>query len=520
MWYFSTSLAFLKQMQHNKRMVFDKYDQITKAAFDSTHVLQVETEGDPPSFEAGVVNILRQGGVPEQYLAGLGGEPVGSDAWLDAFRGVVYKAEDVVVDTAIGGVLAAIAPASVLVAFEGGMAKLRQSWASATEKSRQEKRGKMHPGSWVYINNGQEPGQVGHDELRRRLVEKPQPEDNVSIGFYIALAAGLRVAVFNFRLFREEHVLIDDVFLVDGFKARELDDNPLLSSIRDLKFVEPPQPKLDHNVPTDPGTEVILNEELYHIVQCEGSMALIEDEHGQRFTVSIEKLTRGRVKHNNVWNYQTGKPFLTGFESGSPAPCFAGQWVWVAARAEIAETGAAMHELAVVWKLEADGVHVVLAVDGVVRTFSEGTFRPVTDDLVELMSLRKIFNIFRREVLEGGDTKTHNLGQYELLFCLGKVNEEQIKFVPGFPKGDPVIAAGLHKEPTVGDGGRAAAEDAKNEISKATGIPPGDVDPGHSETQEAVDNGPDEGLWGYGVMLALGLFLYNSVDVNIDILAF
>ena len=501
-------------------MVFDSYDQITKASFEWGKAIDLKRSADMPSFEAGVVDVLRQGGVPEQFLAGIGGETVGSDAWLDAFRGVAETAEDVVIDTAITGLLAAIAPASVVVALEGGIAKLRESWSTATAKSRKEKRGKLQPGDWVYINNGQEPGHTDKDELRRRLVEKPQPEDNISIGFYIGLAAGIRVAVFNFRLFREEHALIDDVYQVEGLKAYELDQNRMMSSIRDLKFIEPPRPKLDHNVPTDPGTEVVLNDELYHIVKCEGSMALIEDEHGQQFTVSIEKLKRGRLKHNNVWNYQTGKPFLSGFEADGAATIFAGQWVWVPARAEIMEAGTSTHELAMVWKLEGDGVHVILAIDGVERTFREGTFHPVSDDLVELMSQRKIFNIFKREVLEGGDTLTHNLGQYELLFCLGKTNEEQIKFVPGITKGDPVVAEALVKEKTVGDQGAAAADDAKYEISKITGIPPAHVHPGNDELELTVDNGGDGGMWVYAAMLGLGLFVYNSVDMNINLLAF
>ena len=150
----------------------------------------------------------------------------------------------------------------------------------------------------------------------------------------------------------------------------------------------------------------------------------------------------------------------------------------------------------------------------------EGTFHPVSDDLVELMSLRKIFNIFKREVLEGGDTQTHNLGQYELLFCLGKTNEEQIKFVPGITKGDPVVAEALVKEKTVGDQGEAAADDAKYEISKITGIPPAHVHPGNDALELTVDNGGDGGMWVYAAMLGLGLFVYNSVDMNINLLAF
>ena len=90
-----------------------------------------------------------------------------------------------------------------------------------------------------------------------------------------------------------------------------------------------------------------------------------------------------------------------------------------------------------------------------------------------------------------------------------------------FATGDPIVAKGLHKEKTVGDGGRAAADDAKYEISKITGIPPNDVDPTDDEVMLEEDtNGGDDGLWVYLVMLGVGLFVYNSVDVNVNLLAF
>ena len=185
------------------------------------------------------------------------------------------------------------------------------------------------------------------------------------MGFFVGVGerAGT-VQVFNFEVFRVERVKVDDVWPVDSKVQANLERNEVMTAIRDLKFTPDVKPRMESKVPTDPGTEVVFNKELYHIVQCESGIALIEDTHGQRLTVSLDKLQPGRIEHTNSWNYRKGEPFLSGFDGGSAAPIYSGQWVWVNARDGLVTAGMTTRELAVVWKIGNDGVHAVYARDG------------------------------------------------------------------------------------------------------------------------------------------------------------
>ena len=48
------------------------------------------------SFEKGVVTLMQQVGIPDKFLHGVSGEEVGTQDWLDTFRGIAVEAEDMV----------------------------------------------------------------------------------------------------------------------------------------------------------------------------------------------------------------------------------------------------------------------------------------------------------------------------------------------------------------------------------------------------------------------------------------
>ena len=513
---------------------FDRYKQLAKSAFNSMKSVDLPKAFQEDSFHTGVISVMKQAGIPDQYLHGLSGQAVGSDDWLSTFKNFASAAGDFIADTAVSGLVGYVFGPQFAPLAGQAVSSLRGNWRDAQLKKDAAKAKLLQPGIWVYIDNGALPGGLKEygdswevdtrGELRRRaLAWGPQPEDHVTVGFYIAQSttAGF-VNVFNFDVFREQRVKFDNVWPVKEVDAAKLSQNPIMSKIRDLKFKDMPKPKMKSQIATDPGEEVILNDNLYHIVSTESGLALIEDEHGQRFSVSVDKLKPGRRKHNNSWNYQKGKPFLSGFASDGAATVFSGQWVWVNARKGLIDSGHTTHELAVVWKLEGGGAKAVLAIDG--EVVSVPTVWAVAPELADgTLNAKKDFLRFKQTVLEGGDTKTWSVGKNNLLVCIGRTHEAQLKFPTPLTPGEDVSPAPLVTEETVGDGNAKDVVDAQVEVQRKIGVPMQDV--GGDDDFNVVSGTPEEGtesgnsLYGYLVMLGLGLLAYNSVDVNINLLA-
>ena len=501
----------------------DRYDELTKGAFNTWKSVDIQAALNAPSFEKGVVSILESAGVPNAYLRGVAGEEPGADDWLDVFRDFASSITDFAVDAGVAGLVTAMGWGEFVPLVETAVSNVRGDWRNARDSAALGAAATLVPGSWVYINNGREEVMVDKDELRRRLVEIPDPEDRISMGFFVGVGerAGT-VQVFNFEVFRVERVKVDDVWPVDSKVRAILERNEVMTAIRDLKFTPDPQPRMESKVPTDPGTEVVFNKELYHIVQCESGIALIEDTHGQRLTVSLDKLQPGRIEHTNSWNYRKGEPFLSGFDGGSAAPIYSGQWVWVDAREGLVTAGMTTRELAVVWKIGNDGVHAVYALDGETAVVQE--VWPCGEDFADSVNLMKNAVNFKLEVLEGGDTKRHNLGQYDLFLCIGKSHDAQLKNISTDTPGESVTPFGAREQETVGDVATRDTVDAQVEVQQRTGIPMKDAapdpDPGGYETEVAADSYQGgNSLFGYIVMGGLALFILNSVDMNLNILA-
>ena len=100
-----------------------------------------------------------------------------------------------------------------------------------------------------------------------------------------------------------------------------------------------------------------------------------------------------------------------GFEADGKAKFFSGQWVWIPSRKSL--LGTTTVELAVVWKIQGDGIHVIKALDGVEETWPQVDVWPAVDSLSEVFNSEKRFLKFRLEAVEGGDTVTYCLGPYD-----------------------------------------------------------------------------------------------------------
>ena len=106
-----------------------KYDAVSKAAFDVRDNVQLrKTVESAESFNAGVVKIMKDAGIPDKFLVGLGGEDVGTTEWLATVEGLAEAGAELAADTAISGFLTYIGqPQWIPAAVGGGKKKLGHS---------------------------------------------------------------------------------------------------------------------------------------------------------------------------------------------------------------------------------------------------------------------------------------------------------------------------------------------------------------------------------------------------------
>ena len=494
----------------------DKWTKVSKALFDVTENVDIiKTVGKEKSFNAGVVDIMKDAGIPEKFLSGVGGEDVGSDEWMVAFKGMAEAGADLFMDTAISGMFTAVGRPDlipgVVTAAHSVVGGIRQLKADAAA----EKIDLLQEGTWVFINTGPPPGpEIGiHNAQRRRLwgwMDEGPPPDRITTGFYIgpAAAAGY-LQCFNFGLMRPDSYHVDEVAACGTGKMVELNQNKILSSIRALKVfkTKPPAKMVNlYGVPTDPGTEVVYEDERYWIVETEGDRSVLEDIHGQQKEVSIDVLERGRVTHTNAWNYRKGEIFETGFQADGAAKVYTGQWVWIVARDRLLSAGVTDYELACVWNLQRDGAYVFNAIDGDLVIVDD--VWPLSDTLTDILNSKKNFVKFRNAAVEGENTSMFLLGRDNLLMCIGDTLDAQVDF----PKLDTPGETLVHRKPvekeTVGD-----------EEAKWAGDTPGEV-LGHPSEVEYDDFEPPvsgsaadgDSNTVYFVMAAAAIFILYSVN--------
>ena len=496
----------------------DRFQKLSKGAFDSKASVNIQkTFDEAASFGDAVVTILHDAGVKKEHLSGLAGENVGSDDWLDAFKGMAVQAEEYAVETAIGGAVTWLFGPSWGAWAESWWSKRYELWKEQKQKVREGRVAAMKPGMWVYVNNGLRPGApIGQEPgwkeglRRRRMKFAPEPMEDISVGFFIGPAGKGRVKVFNFDVFREQDVRYDDMAPVEKSKSSLLDASDVMRKIRNYRMIEYKRPsKLNTDVPTDPGSEVVLSGEKWNVVKAEGSQLLIEDSNGERKEVSVDKLTTGRKVHDNSWNYRGGKQVQSGFNVDGKAQVFSGIWTWIMAREALLRAEATTHELAVVWYINDDGVHTVMALDGMERVVA--TLWAVTDNLSEGFNQNKAFNAFRHAVVAGGDTARYRLGAEHLLVCLGKTQEIQMKFPDVQDPFQEIVETGTKDGAPVGSNEKDVL-DVIEEVAAKTGIAPGQLD-AYEEAPDDIGRPNGGYVMGLVAFAASAYFILNNLGM-------
>ena len=336
--------------------------------------------------------------------------------------------------------------------------------------------------------------------------------DDISTGFFIGLGSkNGRVQVFNFQGMRPNEVRFEDVTQVPEIDSKRFNSNSVLTEIRDL-FFQPDEPGvINTNVNTDPGSEAIYNGFLVHVVKTEREQALIEHATGERLVVTLDKLTPGRRTHSNTWNYSEGYK-NNGFLADGSARIFAGQWVWIEGSEELNRIYGSTVELACVWKIGPEGLHVFRTLTGGKTVVQE--FAPLSDELNDYLSRDYNFASFQDQAVTGGDTESFRLSQYPelVLICVGKTHDTQIKLESVDKKTMADVIPGVTdvKPPTYDEATRDEGDNAR-EIADLTGVQRKGLgeDP---PSPESLKNDEGSSIMPFVIGGAVILLAFNYID--------
>ena len=277
-------------------------------------------------------------------------------------------------------------------------------------------KGGYQPGSWVMIDNGAktvsrkveraiswgEAAMFGDAPIREDL--EFDREEDYSIGFIMGPGPEQgEWTVFNFKIAEEETLAKHKLRPCDEETARQLDGNPEMSIVRELKFVEDDEAFLAGFLPTKPGSQVLFQGKPYRIVRTEGEHVVIENEHGDQLSTNINNLVRGRVSSNISQNIKDGKPVADGFSTQPLDAIYRGQWIWVPPSIDQKVRFPEMQRsLAVVVNLEGNRVRGVHCIDGKIWQVGENQIEAADiPTIVATISGIKEFTNFRARCTSG-----------------------------------------------------------------------------------------------------------------------
>ena len=500
------------------------YTALSRGAFDKTAVQPTQSwEKDlstfaTESFDTGVKGVLKNFGMDELMISKLGS--VGSADFVDNMWKVGSQLLSVGVKSVLGDALSTI--------FEAGKTGYEMFINAGTKRTPSFKEGE-----WVIIDNGTAPAkelrrrenvlsgasfQQALDISDRRRAFEFEGDRDISAGFYMGLGKEENtVTVFNFRDWKDEDVFITKVNEMPEGEAAKLDADKFVSEIRALKFKQVECKLLNANVPTDPGTEVLLDDERYHVVTSVGQTVTIEDEWGWQSTVDISKLTRGRVTHTQSHNYQPNTGKLTaGFINSGEDAIYAGCWLWVSARDLGYPAG---KELVCVQYIH-NKVHVFHALDGEKGSFEEDEVALVSDEFKQLFNDNSTFAEFRGFAMAGYDMRRVACGKEYPLLCIGVTGTDEGQTKTPMKEVDACDTVFSRLEKAIGRVGdldlhkeidNAEERAAKNEGMVARDNYEGIFEPEPGEEMEPENNGGSGNIIMLVAVAGAAIFLLNSV---------
>ena len=263
----------------------------------------------------------------EGGLSGLFRKVVGTDQFQHSLLGAVGEAVTAVTTEGI-------TPKSVLALAQEGGKLFSRGFAETTADYRR--------GEWVLIDDGVE---KIPQTIRNQLMwsegemfgEFPSSDEIdmetdhlVSIGFVTQVQGDGMLEVFNLEYGEAGEYRVNDLRHLESNRVSAMEGDKNIMAVK--AFVMEPEKvaqRLACDVPCDPGEEIIYAGASYVVVSCNGEWVRIQNGEEIR-KVRMDEVERGRVTHNNSWNYGGKTP--TGFDRSVEASLHKGMWVWLPTR--------------------------------------------------------------------------------------------------------------------------------------------------------------------------------------------
>ena len=377
------------------------YHDLSKGAFDSFSMQFGQKTKDLTEslfnmpFAEGVQQILKKAGKSAKDYANID---------LQGLGGKLINALPTIAKNAMTGGGVAVAAGKVagyagLELSTGGAAtvgivvdaaKIGVEWA--IDHFKEKELDSYNRGDWLIIDEGEKTVTSIDREMDEGIGEMFEDMPTISElhtlyrmedyhqGFYIG--SGKEEAsstVFDLITEREREVFDLKIRKLPEEDRTKLDNDRVSSEIRELYFTKKDGILLDTEVLTDPGTEVLYKDEIWHIVFCSGDEAIIEADGGRK-KVALVDLKRARQERVNghSWQYDNGVAPDNDSFSTHPGGYGVGDWVWV--------QRAAFWELAMVHIISGDYAVVYMTQSG------NRDFIPVDEVRVAIRDLSEMFN--------------------------------------------------------------------------------------------------------------------------------
>ena len=456
-------------LKNAHRFISDGYEKYTsvKKAFG----------GELSATDKRIADLLTQTGVQVDNIqqihdseggwAGLARKVVGTEEFQHS---LLSNIAEIATTVATDGVN----PKSIMaMAQEGGRLFSRGFAQAASNYTR---------GDWVLLDNGIEqiPGTLRNELMwseGEMFGEMPDSDEVdmetdhvVSLGF-VTQVHGDKCSVFNLETGEAKAYPVNDMLHLAPNRVAVMEADKNIMALR--AFVMEPDKvaqRLACDVPCDPGDEVVYKGKLWLIVSCDGIFARIQDGEEIR-KVRMSEVERGRVTHNNSWNYSGETP--TGFDRSVEPSLHKGMWVWLNAREHTkAHYPHALKELGVIRLLNGRIVDGYYALDGLRFKQHEKAVHAVVGERQHLLNNHFDLKKFRHAAMIGlHDVRALSAGKkhgklvtgllkFKPIYTHGSVEEGEI--VPGHTQGYLDVGA-------VSGSGERRKDMAQAEYEYATG---------------------------------------------------
>ena len=286
-------------------------------------------------------------------------------------------------------------------------------------------------GEWIQLDLGEKVFQRHSDQSIKELVLQDstfgagdffeestfETKHDFAIGFYVGPTTDVTShTIFNFSTGEEEVVHYTKIRGLPTSLKQKFDENEELSQIREVRIYQDWNIQNRLGINTDPGCEVIYNDQVFNVVSQRGSSVEIENFKGERLLVAIEDLENHRKPADSSYRYEgASTATFSGFSENFTVCSL--EWVWILCDSEdlsIDESANAILGCVRFWVN--DKISCVKAWNGEEKLCFKHEVIPVEGEYKDV--LRYIEAVaFQQSVSDGRRTKENSLGEKFPLLC-------------------------------------------------------------------------------------------------------